>query len=64
MRFISIINALLTVKVKVKVQEEGKRGQISKFGTSRIYNKPLLSNIILHEFDLFMEDYINEFNKG
>jgi len=64
-RFISIINALL----KVKVQEEGNRAQISK-QISKIgipqgsIISPLLSNIFLHEFDLFMEDYIKEFNKG
>lgn len=60
-RFISIINALL----KVKVQEEGNRAQISKIGIPQgSILSPLLSNIFLHEFDLFMEDYIKEFNKG
>jgi group II intron reverse transcriptase/maturase len=72
-RFISIINALLKVKVKVKVQEEGlysytnknKRatGEFSALAQGSIIS-PLLSNIFLHEFDLFMEAYINEFNKG
>jgi retron-type reverse transcriptase len=110
-RFISIINALL----KVKVQEEGlysyknhnsefcrknsefgrnnsdfcrKNSDFCRNNTSKSKRKstrkststrasgelrtqaqgsiisPLLSNIFLHEFDLFMEDYINEFNKG
>jgi hypothetical protein len=61
-RFISIINALL----KVKVQEEGKRAQISKIGTPQgsIINPPFYLISFYTSLTLFMVDYINEFNKG
>lgn len=58
-RFISLINKL----IKSKVQEEGKPVVTSLIGSGSILS-PLLSNILLHEFDKFMEDQIDKFNKG
>ena len=60
-KFVSLINAML----KSTIREEGKKDTISKIGSPQgSIISPLLSNILLHEFDLFMEKYILEFNKG
>lgn len=51
--------------LKSKVREEGKKDSISSKGSPQgAIMSPLLSNILLHEFDMYMEDYINLFNKG
>ena len=51
--------------LKSTIREEGKKDTISKIGSPQgSIISPLLSNILLHEFDLFMEKYILEFNKG
>lgn len=60
-RFISLINAML----KSIIREQGKKDEVSKIGSPQgSIISPLLSNILLHEFDIFMEKYIQEFNKG
>lgn len=60
-RFVSLINAM----IKSIIREEGKKDEVSKIGSPQgSILSPLLSNILLHEFDVFMERYIQEFNKG
>ena len=60
-RFISLIYKML----KTRVKEEGSKESISLIGSSQgSILSPLLSNIILHEFDIFMEEYIRTYNKG
>jgi group II intron reverse transcriptase/maturase len=60
-KFVSLIHAML----KGKVMEEGKAEEINVMGSppGGIVS-PILSNIILHELDRYMENYIKEFNKG
>jgi len=53
-RFVSLIYKML--KTKVKEGSEGK--QMGSILT------PLLSNIMLHEFDTYMEEYIVRYNRG
>jgi hypothetical protein len=56
-----LINKLL----KTRVKEEGSKETISLIGSPQGSNlTPLLSNIMLHEFDMFMEDYITSYNRG
>lgn len=51
--------------IKAKIRELGKPVKISDIGSPQgSIISPLLSNIILHEFDTFMERYIDNFNKG
>jgi len=60
-KFINLVNHLL----KTKVKEEGKKEFISFIGSPQgSIISPLFSNIVLHEFDIFMEEYINKYNKG
>lgn len=60
-RFVGLVNTLL----KAIIKEEGKLELYSTIGTPKgAIIGPLLSNILLHEFDKFMEDYIREFNRG
>ena len=60
-KFILLVKAML----KSIVREQGKRDKISQIGSPQgAIVSPLLSNILLHEFDIFMEKYINEFNQG
>lgn len=60
-KFISLVVKL----IKSKVKEEKGNIEISTVGTPQgSILSPLLSNIILHEFDIFMESYILEFRKG
>lgn len=60
-KFVSLIHAML----KGKVMEEGKAEEINVMGSPQGgIVSPILSNIILHELDRYMENYIKEFNKG
>jgi hypothetical protein len=60
-KFIGLIYTML----KAKVQEEGKPMEISQVGSPQgAIISPLLSNVLLHELDLYMEEYIKNFNKG
>jgi group II intron reverse transcriptase/maturase len=60
-KFISLINKLL----KTKFREEGLKTTLNLLVSPQgSILSPLLSNIILHEFDKFMEEYIRKYNKG
>ena len=64
-RFVSLIYKML----KTKVQEEGSKSKsqatISLIGSPQGSKlKPLLSNIMLHELDKYMEEYIVWYNRG
>lgn len=60
-RFLSLIYKM----IKTKVKEEGSRETISLIGSPQgSILSPLLSNIMLHEFDKFMEEYIIKYNRG
>lgn len=60
-KFISLINSL----IKSNIREEGKKDTISRIGSPQgSILSPLLSNILLHELDMFMEKYISSFSKG
>ena len=60
-RFVSLIYKML----KTKVQEEGSKATISLIGSSQgSIISPLLSNIMLHEFDRYMEEYIVRYYRG
>jgi group II intron reverse transcriptase/maturase len=60
-RFISLIYSFLRAKIK----EEGKGTHVSYIGSPQgSIISPILSNILLHEFDVFMENFILQFNKG
>lgn len=58
-------NSLIGKIMKTRVRETGGKEQTSDVGTPQgAIISPLLSNIILHEFDLYMEEYIRESNRG
>nr|AYM32750.1 hypothetical protein DXG00_000009 [Termitomyces sp.] len=60
-RFISLIHKML----KTKVKEEGSKETTSLIGSPQgSILSPLLSNIMLHEFDKFMEEYISKYHRG
>lgn len=60
-KFISLINKML----KTKIKEEHSKTTTSLTGSPQgSILSPLLSNILLHEFDKYMEEYILKFNKG
>lgn len=60
-KFLSLVYAML----KSIVRENGKRDQVSNLGSPQgSILSPLLSNILLHEFDIFMENYIKAFQRG
>jgi hypothetical protein len=60
-RFVSLIYKML----KTKVQEERSKATISLIGSPQgSILTPLLSNIMLHEFDKYMEEYIVEYKRG
>jgi len=51
--------------LKTRVKEEGSKETTSLIGSPQgSILSPLLSNVMLHEFDIFMEDYITRYNKG
>lgn len=60
-RFISLIYKIL----KTRVKEEDFKENISLNATPQeSILSPLLSNVMLHEFDIFMENYIKKYNRG
>jgi retron-type reverse transcriptase len=51
--------------LKTKVKEEGSKATISLIGSPQgSILTPLFSNIMLHEFDKYMEEYILTYNRG
>ncbi len=60
-QFIALIYRML----KAKVKEQGKPMEVSEVGSPQgAIISPILSNILLHELDMYMEDYIKKFRKG
>lgn len=59
-RFLGLVHSLL----KTIIREEGKLELVSSIGSQGAIISPLLSNILLHEFDLYMEKSIQEYNRG
>lgn len=59
-RFVSLIYKMLKTNIK-----EGSKATISHIGSPQgSILTPLLSNIMLHEFDTYMEEYIVRYNRG
>lgn len=51
--------------LRTKVKEAGSKETVSLIGSHQgSILSPLLSNVMLHEFDKFMENYIQNYNKG
>lgn len=59
-RFLALVHSLL----KTIIREQGKLELVSSIGSPAAIISPLLSNILLHEFDLYMEKSIQEYNRG
>nr|YP_009710020.1 hypothetical protein [Coleochaete scutata]QFU80125.1 hypothetical protein [Coleochaete scutata] len=65
-KFLYFISKMLKTKVMVQDPKHGNSKVITNFVGSPQGSiiSPILSNIMLHEFDKFIEDYIGKYNKG